>query len=84
MLSHDPLAPHETTEKGRIVHRLKIYKYNNEHEDKSPNTQINKNYQASSKKFRQKVYKIKTSWLIDQFLRRLYITSVIQVPVGGN
>ena len=43
----------ETPEEGWRIHRLKHCEYNNKDEDNSLNTVNDKNYQASSKKFRQ-------------------------------
>ena len=43
----------KTPEDSRRMHWTKHYEYNNEDEDISPNTLNDKNYPASSQKFRQ-------------------------------
>ena len=53
---------HETPEEGRRMHRLKRCEYNEKDEDDSPNRLSDKNYQASSHKFRQKF-----SFLLNNF-----------------
>ena len=47
----------ETPEEGRRTHRPTRYEYNNKDEDNSPKTLSDKNHQASSKKFRQLMFK---------------------------
>ena len=44
---------HETPEEGRRTYQPKLWQYNNEDEGNSPNIQTDKNYQASSQKFRR-------------------------------
>ena len=44
---------HEIPEEGQRTYRTKLWEYNKEDEDGSSNIQSDKDYQASSQKFRQ-------------------------------
>ena len=46
----------ETPNENQRVYQLRCCEYNNEDEDNIPNTLKDKNYQASSKEFRQIIF----------------------------
>ena len=46
---------HDIPKEGWRTHWQKPYEYNNEDEDNSPNILSDKNYQASSQKFRHRI-----------------------------
>ena len=77
----------EKPEEGRGTHRLKWCEYNNEDKEISLNTLTDKNYQASSKKFRQIKHYIlfshqstkDTLWMISCSAKYIFYFRIIMI-----
>ena len=70
---------HEKPKENWKMHRPKCCEYNNKDEDNSPNTLNDKNYQASSQKFRQTILLIQNILLGTIYYQTLMHWNCIQI-----